>query len=88
MGCQYLKTKTTLNRVSPSRGETGGDPPLLEKFTCPPARVPPQFCRENVDFVIFMQFLAILSTLSPHKSTPAQLERIKRAYKKHSWTLV
>ena len=29
----------------------------------------PQFCPQNVDFVIFMQFLAILSKMSPHKST-------------------
>ena len=31
--------------------------------------VPPHFCPQKVDFVMFMQFLAILPNIFPHKST-------------------
>ena len=34
MGCQYLKTKKTLNRVFPSRGGTGGILHYLQKLAC------------------------------------------------------
>ena len=37
-----------------------GDPPLTEKLACTPSPPPPLFCHKNIDFVIFMQFLAIL----------------------------
>ena len=44
----------------------GGIPPTTRKIDLspPPPHVPPLFWPQNADFVIFMQFLAILSKLS------------------------
>ena len=57
-------------RVSPSRWRgTGGAPTHYPKNWLVPPHVPPLlFCPKNVDFVIYVQFLAILPKLSPHKS--------------------
>ena len=61
----YKKKTSAMNRVSPSGGGTGADPPPLhEKLACPPM-FPPLFWPQNADFVIFIQFLAIFSKLSP-----------------------
>ena len=56
-------TDQKIARVSPNGGGWG-DPPLPEKLACPP-HVPPLLCPKKADFVIFMQFLAILPKLSP-----------------------
>ena len=50
-------------------GGLGGIPPLPEKLACPPLG-PPLFWPQNADFVIFMQFLAIMPNLSPHQLIP------------------
>ena len=44
-----------------------GIPLLPEKLACPPMSLL-LFCPKNVDFIIFRQFLAILSP--PHKLIP------------------
>ena len=45
------------------------DPHNPKNWLVPPCS--PQFCPQNADFLIFIQFLAILPKLSPfHKSTP------------------
>ena len=51
-------------------GTGGGVPALPEILACPP--MPPHCFNPTVliDFVIFMQFLAILSKLSPPTSRP------------------
>ena len=60
-------TDQKFTRVSTSEegggGESGGIPPLPEKLACPSQ--PPLLCPKNADFIIFMQFLAILPKLSP-----------------------
>ena len=42
---------------------------LICTAKCPPPKIPLIFCPENVDFVIFMQFFAILAEMS-HASWP------------------
>ena len=49
-----------------------GDPPHYPKNWLVPPHVSPLFCPKYVDVVLFMQFLAILPKLSPHKSTPVE----------------
>ena len=56
----------TLGRASPS-GRNWGNP-LLPKILAFPPMSNPVFCPINVVFVIFMQLLAILRRLYPHKS--------------------
>ena len=53
----------------PLVGGTGGDPPAPRKIGLSP-HVPPPLWPQNADFVIFMQFLAIVLKLSPHQPTP------------------
>ena len=57
---KYSTYTWDLVRVSPSGG---GSPSLPEKLVCPP-HVNPQHPK-NADFVIFMQFFAILPKLHP-----------------------
>ena len=52
-------------------GDPPPPPPPPPQPPAPPPTPPPQFCPQNADFLIFIQFLAILPKLSPfHKSTP------------------
>ena len=57
-------------RVSPSEGGVlRGIPPLTKRLVCP-SKSHVLICLQNVDFVIFMQFLVILPELSSYKLTP------------------
>ena len=57
-------TDQKIARVSPSGGGDWGDPPNYQKNWLVPPHIP-LLCPKNADFVIFMQFLAILPKLSP-----------------------
>ena len=79
-----LRKCGSLPRVSPSRWDRrGGEenscnlplwlPEKLGPLAPPPppsSTVSPTVLPQNVDFVIFMQFLSILTKLSPHKFGP------------------
>ena len=41
-----------------------GDPTLHQKLACPSLTPPPSFTHQDIDFVIFMQFLVILPKMS------------------------
>ena len=58
-------TDQKFTRVSTSEegGGEWGNPPTTRKLACPSQ--PPLLCPKNADFIIFMQFLAILPKLSP-----------------------
>ena len=58
-----------LFRVSPMGG-LGESPPDARKIGFLPPMLSPLFCPQNVDFVFFMQFLAILPKLSPSPTSP------------------
>ena len=49
-------------------GRTGSIHPLPKKLAC--SSCPPLFCPKNVDFAIFMQFLAIFPKMSPSLVKP------------------
>ena len=64
------------------------DPPTNQNISLSPS-LSPLLCPRNLDFVILMQFLAILSKLSPfHKSTPDRKPWVPRKisiWRNQSW---
>ena len=67
---------TIVTRSSPGGRGLGESPSLAKKMACPPKAAPPPpsllVCSKNVDFVIFMQFLAILPKMSPLPTSQTQ----------------
>lgn len=63
-----LAIKITDSRVSPV-GETGNTPTTQRIGLRPPPVPLPLFCPKNIDFVIFMQFFAILPKMSTTSRT-------------------
>ena len=87
-GCsffQFSNENTFLSKAEvwcqgfPQCGRGGlEDPPTTQNISLSPS-LSPLFCPRNIDFVILMQFLAILSKLPPfHKSTPDRKPSVPR----------
>ena len=65
-----MKLKRPLISGFPLVEGAWGNPPTSRKIGLPPP--PPLLCPKNVDFVIFMQFLANLPKMSPTSRTQLQ----------------